>query len=232
MSGMTKDSFALSVEPREVSGKKVKRLRVDGVIPVVVYGQGKKPQNGQVDAHTFGKLYQKAGESSVVQIAFGKEELPVLIHSVDRHPVRDNIIHVDFLQIDMQKEVQTSVKLKHVGAAPAVKEFGGVVVSPKDTLHIKCLPKDLVQELEVDLGVLGKIGDAIHVKDLKLPNGITALDSADAVIVMIAAPRAEEETKPAVTETAVPAEGAAPAEGAPAAEGAAAPAAEGKEAKK
>jgi len=219
-------AFELTVEPRTEKGKKVKRIRSEGLVPVIIYGLHTEPQVGQVQDIAFEKLYRKAGESSIVNVSLGADAtIPTIIHSVDRHPVTDRIIHADLMRVDLAKEIEATVLLKHVGAAPAVKEFGAVVVTMRDSVRVRCLPKDLVHEIEVDLSGLAKIGDTVHVRDLKVPAGVTVADDPAAMIISIAAPRAEEEEKkPAAEEAAVPAEGEAAAEGAVASEGAATPA--------
>jgi large subunit ribosomal protein L25 len=163
------------------------------------------------------KLYGTAGESTLIELVIGTEKVPVLVHEIACHPVTDRIVHVDFYAVDMKKEVEANVPLRMNGEAVAVKEHGGILVTPTSHLTVKCLPADLPHEIVVDVTVLAEIGSMLAVKDITIPANVKVLETPETVIALIQEARKEEEVAPAA---AVPAEGAAATgEGAPAAEG-------------
>lgn len=171
-------------------------LRADRRLPGVLYGPGMEPVVLAVDYNGFLKLYNEAGESSLVDLSIdGGEPIKVLIQDLQQDPVKGAITHVDFRQINMNKEMHATIELNFMGEAPAVKELSGTLVKTQDTLDIKCLPKDLVSHVDIDLTVLKTFTDVIHVRDLVLPPGITAEEDANQLIVKVAAPLTEEQLK-------------------------------------
>lgn len=231
------DTLILDALPREAA-QKPKVIRSQGGIPAVYYGRGQRSRSLQLDYHKFRKVYEKAGENTIIELNVDGKKTPVLVYDVQYDPVKDSIQHVDFMHVDMQKEVTTTVKIVIVGVSPAVKNLGGILDLQKHEVKIKCLPKDLIHSIEVDVSPIVDFHTTIHVKDLKVPPAIKIVDALGATVVTATPPKAEEEAKPAEA-AAVPgaeaaAGAAAPAAGAAApAAGAAAPAAgKGKEAKK
>lgn len=212
------DSIALEALPRAALGK-AKALRRKGRIPAVYYGRGQQNTALELDYQKFRKAYEKAGENTIIELNINGKKAPVLIHDIQFDPVADTVSHVDFMHVDMEKEVVTSVKITAVGLAPAVKNLGGILDIQKREVKVKCLPKDLIHSIEVDVTPIVDFHTSIHVKDLKIPSAIKILDNPDDTVATVVPPKIEEE-KPAV---AAPAEGAAAA--APAAGGVAAPAA-------
>lgn len=186
---------------------KPQELRASGLIPAVLYGSGEESVSLMVDYVPFKKLYNEAGESSLIDLSIdgGAQDKPVkvLIQELQYDPVKGNIIHIDFRRIDMNKEMHATLELNFINESPAVKELGGTLMKTHDTLDIKCLPKDLVAEVNVDLGILKTFSDVVHVKDLVLPDGIKVLNDLDLVIAKVAAPLTEEQLK-AMEETTAP----------------------------
>lgn len=229
------DTMLLEATERQLVDK-AKALRASGRIPAVFYGRGQKNRHLLLDYQAFRKVYVKAGGNTIVELVLDSKKFPVLVHDVVFDPVTDAFAHVDFIHVDMDKEVTTMVKVVAVGLAPAVKNLGGVLDIQKHEIKIKCLPKDLIHSIDVDVTSIVDFHTTIHVSDLKIPAAIKVLDRPEDAVATVVPPRAEEEAaKPA--EAAVvgaPGEaGAAPAEGAaaPAAAAGAAPAAGGKEKK-
>lgn len=209
------DSLTLDAVKR--SAEKPKVIRTTGAIPAVYYGNGITPTSLQVDYQSFRKVYEKAGGNTIIELGLDGKKTPVLVHDIQFDPVSDAISHVDFIHVDMTQEVSTTVKIAVVGVSPAVKNLGGVLDIHKHEIKIKCLPKDLIHSIEVDITPIVDFHTAIHVSDLKIPSSIKVLDKPEDTIATVVPPRAEEATQAAapVAEGAVtPAEGAA----APAAE--------------
>ncbi|KKU48063.1 hypothetical protein A3H10_00985 [Candidatus Uhrbacteria bacterium RIFCSPLOWO2_12_FULL_46_10] len=189
-------TYSLQVATRTLVGKKNKLLRGQGLIPGVVYGHGETNRSVEIKKVPFEKLFQSAGESSLVDLNIDEDaSLKVLIHDIQRHPVTGQIIHVDFYQVKMTEKLTADVPLVFIGEAKAVKELGGVLVKTLDHVKVECLPQDLVHELKVNLSSLETFDDAIHVKDIVVPTGINVLSSIDDMVVSVQPPRTEEEAK-------------------------------------
>ncbi|MEK7528384.1 MAG: 50S ribosomal protein L25 [Patescibacteria group bacterium] len=219
--------------------RKAKYIRTDGLIPAVVYGKGQQNMHFTLEYQAFRRVFDKAGENTVIDLKVDGKTLSVLVNDVQYDPVSDAISHIDFVAIDMTKVVTTKVQVRLLGDSPAVKDLGGVLITHKHEITIKCLPKDLIHSIDVDVSGLVDFHHSIHVKDLIVPSKITVLDAPGDTVANVRPQKVEEE-KPAVVpvEGAVPAEGAAPVEsvipgqdGAAASAKSAAPSAKGKEKK-
>lgn len=184
----------LNVAQREKRATDLTTKRSAGEIPAVLYGHHVAPQMLWVKYLDFERLYREAGESSLVEIApTGGKPVNVLVHDVQRDPVSNRFIHVDFYQVKMDEEIEADIPLEFVGEALAVKGLGGVLVRSLDELSVKCLPKDLPHSITVDISVLRTFDDAIAVGDLKLPAGVALNEAADTTIATVAPPRSEAE---------------------------------------
>lgn len=189
-------TLSLSTQARTETGKKVKDLRKQGKIPAVLYGHGLKNLNLSVPYNPFEKIYQQAGESSLVDLAVdNKKPVKVLIQAVQTDPVSDRFVHIDFYQVKMTEKITAEIKLKFIGEAPAVKELSGVLVTNLNYLKVRCFPQDLVHEIEVEVSSLKTFDDVIYIKDLKIPSKIEILEKTDEVVVTVIPPRSEEELK-------------------------------------
>jgi large subunit ribosomal protein L25 len=188
------EAISLQAKTRELTGKKVKTLRLDGVVPAVVYGHGVPSKNLTVDYRTFEKVFNKAGESSLIDLAVeGAESAKVLIQDVQYNPMTDRITHVDFRQVNMKEKLEAEVILKFVGECLAVKSQGGILVRSMDTVTVRCLPGDLVHEIEVDLSKLVNLEDRLTVADIVAPQGIEFMARPTDIIVVVNAPISEDE---------------------------------------
>lgn len=210
------DSITLKAAKRDETA--ARELRRNGKVPCVVYG---KVDNMTLvcEERDLVKAHHQAGESTVVQLDVDGKKTPVLFHVIDLDPVSDRPIHVDFYAVDMKKEVEAEVQLRFTGEAPAVKEFGAVLLHPEDMVTVRALPANLPHDLEVDLSGLMEVDAALHVSDIKTPEGVEILSDPETVIALVQAAREEEPEEPAAPE-AVEGEGAegAKAEGEGAAE--------------
>ena len=185
----------LKAKKRTIFGRKVKKLRKQDLIPGVVYGHNILPQAIEVERKSFEKIFQEAGESTVIDLLIDKKPIKVLIHDVSYDPIKDKIIHVDFYQIKEKEKVTVDVNLKFINESPAVKEKGGILIYHLTKIKIECLPKDLIHEIEVDLSKLSEIDDLIKIKDLKIPSNIKVLEEPDNVVVSVSLPKIEAEVK-------------------------------------
>ncbi len=191
----------LSVQKREILGKKVESLRQEGLIPAELYGHGSENIHLSVPAKEFSKLFKEAGESTIINLNLENKKLPVLIHDLQKNPLNDEISHIDFYQVRMDEKITASVPLEFIGEAAAVKEKGGVLIKAVQEIEIEALPADLPHKIEVDLNHLSDIGMNIHVKDLKIDRKARILVDPETVIAIVAEPTKEEiEEKPITVE--------------------------------
>jgi len=182
--------FQIKAEDR--SGP-VATARNNGKIPAVLYGHGVKPQNIEVDNKLFTKVYNAAGSTSLVNVSLADKEHTVLIREIQFHPVKSNILHIDFYQVRMDQEIHAEVSLNFTGEAPAVKDLSGVLVRNLDKISVKALPNDLPHDIEIDISILKDFDKVIHISDLDLPKGVEIMNDPEEVITLVQAPRTEEE---------------------------------------
>lgn len=196
------EQINLKATTRDLLGKKVKILRAKGEIPAVLYGRKFQSLPILIDKKEFQKVAEKAGEATLINLEIPqKEPVKVLIRDIQKDPVQDTITHIDLYKVDMTQEIQTEIPLAFVGASPAVEELEGNLISNKDTIEVECLPDKLVPEIKVDISVLKTFDDFLHIKDLKIPEGIKILDDIDDIVVQVTPPRSEEELKALEEET-------------------------------
>ena len=213
------DNQKIAIQPRALTGKKVNRLRRQGVLPGVVFGGHRDSTPVQTDLKEFERGYRRWGNTTLVSLAgLPDGEVPALIHDVSRSTLTGALLHVDFQRVSLTEKVHAEVPLHFVGESPAVKA-GGVLVHAKSETTIEAFPQDIPHFIEVDLSKLLEIDDSLYVRDLVVDaSKVELLDEADELIVRVVPVRVEEEPTPAAA--AVPAEGeAAAAEGATPAEG-------------
>jgi len=221
------DRITLEAKRRDVAGKgQVRRLRLTGQVPGVVYGRGVEPVPVAVDARQLrSALRTQAGMNVLIDLSIGDGASPgrtVMIKELQRDIFRkETITHVDFYAIDLAEKVEAHVPIVFKGQARGVADEGGTFAVHLREIVVECLPTQIPEHIEVDISRLG-LGDSLHVRDLAIPVEATLVSEPDEVVATVVAPRAEEAPAPAVPEAVA----AAPAgEGAPATQAAAAPAA-------
>ena len=191
------EKIVLSANRRDVIGKQVKALRREGKLPAVIYGHGIEPTAITLDARETNKVLSGVGASTLITIDLEGEAYSVLVRDRQHHVLQRYLLHVDFQALSMTETVRASVALI-LGEedAPAVSDFGAMIITGVESLEIECLPSDLVDRIVVDISGLENIGDSILVKDLPVPEGITILDDPDTMVVVATAPAAEEVEEP------------------------------------
>ncbi len=221
--------LTLSAKTRQIKGRKSKTLREKGVLPAVLYGPGLKNENLEINLKEFEKVLQEAGESTLISLEVeGKKKYLVLVHDLEKDPLKDIPIHVDFYQPDLKKKIEVKIPLVLAGEAPAVKSLAGTLVKNIAEVEVKALPQNLPKEIQVDVTGLKTFEDNILVKDLKVGEGVEILRSAQEIVAHVAPPeKVEEELEKPIEEKveevekvekekkeAVPEEGEPPQEGA------------------
>ncbi len=203
----------LKAEERNVAGRKTKALRNKGILPGNVYGKSVKSLSVQVSASDFLKVFKEAGETGLVDLDLGKDKKPVLIHNIQKNPMTDELIHVDFFQVNLKEKVTAQVPVELTGEAPAEKMGVGTAVQYVNEVEVEALPTDLVESFEVDISGLSEVDQAIYVKDLKYDkNKIEIKDDLEQIVVKVEPPQKEEEVAPAPAE-GVEGDASQPAEG-------------------
>lgn len=197
----------LKAEKRKVLGRKVKKLRREGVLPANIYGKKIKSLSIKFPVVDFEKVYKAAGETGIVEIAIGKQKKPVLISNVQLDPVTDKPLHVDFHQVDLKEKTTADVPIELIGESPAEKQGLGTVVQSINEIEVEALPKDLPDKFEIDLSKLTEVEQTVQVKDLVVDTKkVKILAEAEQIIVKVEPPRKEEEVAPPPSEEEVPEE--------------------------
>ena len=178
---------------REVTGKKVKNLRIEGQLPAILYGQAMEALPIVMDARSTQRVITRLGPSTLINLVIDGESYHTLLRDRQYNYLTGDIIHLDFLVVSLTETVKTAVSIQHVGESNAVKELNGVLVSNLESIDIEGLPMDLPNRIVVDISVLEEIGDTVAVKDLNIPPNVTVLTDPDEAVVLITSQAVEEE---------------------------------------
>jgi len=184
---------SITAQKREEVGKKTNQLREAGLVPAVMYGFETEPTNISVAQNDFDRLYEQAGESTVIELEVAGEKHSVLIQDIQRNPLTDFVTHIDFRRINMKEKVEAEIELVIEGIAPAVKELGGTLVQVREDIEVLALPNALVRSIAVDVTKLVTFDDVVRVGDLTIPEGIEVKTEADKTVALVQPPRTEAE---------------------------------------
>ena len=185
-------SNTIKVKIREKGG--VNQLRQDGFIPGVVYGRGVENTNVVVETPVLEKVLQKSGESTLLELTIeGGKSKHVLIQDVQRDPVKDNLTHVDFLEVSLDRKIKAEIPLHFIGDSPAIKELGGILIKGVQQVEVEALPQNLPHNIEIDISSIKTFEDHITVADLKISNNVKILVSEETILASVVPPRSEEE---------------------------------------
>lgn len=188
----------LSAQERTVLGKKVKKLRQDGIIPGHVYGKGHDTESVQLDLKDFAKVYNQIGETGLVDLKIGEEKVrPVLIREIQYDPVRGLPLNIDFYQVNLKEKVKVYVPIELVGGEDIESVHMGeaVVLQTLNEVEVEALPTDLIEKIEVNIDVLKNIDDAITVSQLSYDRNLLTLSAESEEVVVKLAPAVTEEMK-------------------------------------
>lgn len=168
--------FAVDAEPRDDIGKGAsRRLRRSGRVPAIIYGAGEPPQNISLDQNKMVHNLENEGFfSHVITVNLNGKKQKAILRDLQRHPAKPIILHVDFQRVSEDQAIHVHVPLHFIGedTCPGVKQEGGQVSHQLIEVEISCLPKDIPEFIEVDVSEL-RIGDSVHLSELKIPEGIT-----------------------------------------------------------
>lgn len=193
------EKVVLKATKRTVTGKQVSQLRRAGQLPAVIYGSHIEPTAISLEAHSAGLAIPKLTSSSIVNIDLEGTLIPALVREKQKNYIKNVLTHVDFQAVSLTEKIRAAVSIHFHGLSPAIKEFSAIIVHNLNQLEVEALPNDLPERVEVDLSHLLKIGDAIHVRDVSLPESVTVLSDPDVMVAVATATREEAAEQVAVT---------------------------------
>ena len=179
----------LSAQPREERGKNaMRRLRSEGLVPAVLYGHGDETRTLTVRAQELDKLLGSISvENTIIDLSIGDAQpTSTLIREVQRHPAKRLVQHVDFLQIHAGEKIHLEIPIRLHGSPIGVRENGGILQEVLRELHVECLPRNIPEAIDIEIGDLD-IGGSVHVRDVSLPD-VKILNDEDLVIASVLAP--------------------------------------------
>lgn len=186
----------LTLSKRDLTGKKVKSMRNNGMVPASIYGPKQNSLNLQLDEKEFANVFKKAGYNNLIEVEVDGEKSFALIKEVQKDPIKGDIWHVSLYAVDMNKQINAEIPLIFVGLSPAVKNNIGILVNSMSHLTVRCLPKDLPSDITLDVSTLAQVGDAIKISDIKLGAGVELGSTVNehASIVSVAPPQKRLDT--------------------------------------
>ncbi|KJJ83733.1 Ribosomal protein L25 [Candidatus Omnitrophus magneticus] len=186
-----------TIERKEKGKNQCKHLRAKGFVPGIVYKGGKKGLSVSVDSkEIWHAMHTEAGGNAIITLdivdtASKKLKKTVIIQETQMDPLNDKLIHVDFVEISLTEKIKVKVPIAMKGEAPGVKEESGVLHAIMWEIEVECLPKNIPQHIDIDVSSL-RVGDTIHLKDIKLPEGVAFVGDLDQLVLNISAPVEEE----------------------------------------
>ncbi len=187
--------------------KNIQKIK-DNFIPAVLYGPKIENKLLFVERKEFETVYKKAGETSLISLSIKGEDnkekeskFSVLIQEVQKSPLNNKIIHIDFYQPLLTDEIEVSVPLEFVGESPAVKELGGTLIKEIQEIEVKALPQNIPSKIEVDISKLKTFKDEILVKDLFIPANVKVQRDLEEIVAVVTPPEKEVETEEETTES-------------------------------
>jgi large subunit ribosomal protein L25 len=199
------DKKILNAESRVIKGRKVKKLRKEGIVPANIFGKKVKSKAISIKLDDFKKVYREVGETGLINLEIKdkgqKEDRAVLISNVQMDPVSDIPVHVDFHQVDLKEKVTADVPVELTGVSPAEKQSIGTVVLYIDEIEVEALPGDLPEKFVIDISKLEAVDQAIYVKDLDIDKSKVEIKmDLEEIITKVEPPQKEEVIEPVIEE--------------------------------
>ena len=190
------DKLTLKLDERAVHGKKVAKLRKDGLIPAVVYGPGIDPISVQVEDGVFTKLYRQAGTYTPVHLVIGSKKKIAMIKDIDRDPVKGSVRHISFHAVKANEPVVAEIPIHLIGEGESEAEKNGLIIlQALDKIEVKALPMDLPEAIEISTVELKEAGDKVILGDATLADGVEFVQHESG--------HDEDEEKPHITDLMV-----------------------------
>jgi large subunit ribosomal protein L25 len=179
------EKVVLHATRRSVTGKQVGQLRRAGQLPAVIYGHNFSATPIVLDLHSTSLLLAGITSTSIVYIELDGKENATLVREKQRDFIRGTFLHLDFQVVSLTEKIRAKVSVVLAGVSPAVKDYNGVVVVGLDEVEVEALPQYLPERISLDISSLAKIGDSMHVRDLRLDQNVEILDDADEMLVIV-----------------------------------------------
>ena len=189
------DGLSLTVLPREITGKKVSTLRRDGITPVHLYGSGIESQSLQADTAIIGKVITQAGTNVPINVVIEGQDSENIcfVREVQFHPVTERLVHVDFIKVDITKTIRADVPIEIEGLAPAVRNLGGTLLQPLQSVTVEALPMDIPISYTLQADILVDFETNLYVRDLEISDTVEIINDDDDLVAGVVAPRIERE---------------------------------------
>ncbi len=196
------DGLTLTAVPRTVTGKKVKVLRRDGVVPIHMFGRGIESQSLQADFRTISAVLPQAGTNVPITIDVDGQdgENVCFVRQVQRHPVSEALLHVDFQRVDISRKISAEVPLLLEGVSLPVEEMEGTLLQTLSSISVEALPMNIPASFTIDISILDDFDKTIRVSTLQTDEGVTILNDGEEMIATVVRPRVEEEEELAADE--------------------------------
>jgi len=180
------ETITLEAQPRTLTGKQVKQLRANELVPAIIYGPKQEGARAiQIPTKELQGSLKAAGGTNLIEIAVGKEKINVLVRDVQRGILRGELLHVDFYAVDLNVAITTEVPVVHVGESELLENGQAMLITEITQVEVECLPDRIPSHLELDLSSLTEIGQGLTVADLKVPADVTILSNADDILVRL-----------------------------------------------
>lgn len=174
-----------------------RKIRQAGQVPAIIYGHGRTPQALTLNSREVEKLLgQRAAGSTVIELSVDGKSAQTLIREIQRHPVKRNILHIDFQELVAGEKITVNIPLRFIGTADGVRNSGGILEETMHQVHLRVDPSSIPDHIDVDVTPL-TVGHSYHISDLKLPEGVAILDDPDATVCVCTLPKAAAEPTPA-----------------------------------
>jgi large subunit ribosomal protein L25 len=176
--------LSISATQRSVVGHGIKALRRSGQVPGIVYGHNITPKAIQLDAQELATVLRRAKKNSLINLSIDGVTKMVLTREIQREPIKHDVRHIDFYEVSMSEKLFAEVRINPVGEPADIKSGMGVLLQEMNAVRIRCLPQDLIDQIEVNIANM-KVDDAVLVRDLKVPAGVEIMNDADDEVLRI-----------------------------------------------
>ena len=187
------DNLNLSVNKREITGKKVSGLRKDVLTPIHMYGPEIESSPLQCDSKILDRVITDAGTNIpvTVNVDGGEQDNLCFIREVQYHPVTNKVLHVDFMKVQVGKSVRAQVPISVIGTSPAVRTMGGTLLQPLLTLTVEALPLEIPKMITLQAELLVDFETNFYVSDIEVDEGVNVINAASEMVASVVAPRVE-----------------------------------------
>lgn len=178
-------TFKLITEERKDLGRKAKSIRKEGFIPANIFGKDFKSKSIKVSKKEFEETFKKAGETSLIELALGKESYHVLVANIQKDPISENYLHIDFRKVNLSEKINAKVPVVIVGESPVEKSGLGTLVVQLNEIEVEALPTNIPEKFEIDANNMTEVDQAIFVKDLKVEKDVTLINPPDSIVAKV-----------------------------------------------